>query len=191
LHEFAHAWSSSLLGDDYARRQGRVSLNPLRHLSPLGTLAIFLLPIGWARPVPVNAYNFRRPRRDYLLSSLAGPAANLLLAGACLLLMHVTRHANLLGPRGWTAMFYIHTGLAMAVVINSILAVINLLPIPPLDGSKIWQYLVPGLRLSFGKLTWVFVLLLILLLQSGSLSWLFDSVINAVLKSVPPMDYGI
>jgi Zn-dependent protease len=68
LHEFAHAASASLLGDDYARRQGRISLNPFRHLSLLGTLAILLFPFGWARPVPVNVYNFRRPKWSWSAS---------------------------------------------------------------------------------------------------------------------------
>ena len=87
-----HAWSASLLGDDFSRRQGRVSLNPFRHLTPLGTLAILFLPFGWGRPVPVNLYNFAHPRRDYLLTSLAGPAANFLLAAICLSL-HAFLHA--------------------------------------------------------------------------------------------------
>jgi hypothetical protein len=88
VHEFAHAWSASLLGDQLARRQGRVSLNPFRHMTLLGTLAILLLPIGWGKPVMVNLYNFRRPKVDYLLTSLAGPASNLLLAGLALAAMY-------------------------------------------------------------------------------------------------------
>ena len=94
VHEFAHAWSASLLGDDFARRQGRVSLNPLRHLSPLGTLVIFLgLPFGWGKPVLVNIYNFKHPRWDYLLSSLAGPAANVIMVGLCMAVMQWTRYS--------------------------------------------------------------------------------------------------
>ena len=84
FHEFAHAWSASLLGDDFASRQGRVSLNPLRHLSILGTLAIFFLPMGWGKPVEVNLYNFKQPRRDYLITSLAGPLANIIIVACCI-----------------------------------------------------------------------------------------------------------
>ena len=170
VHEFAHAWSASLLGDGFARRQGRVSLNPLRHLSPLGTLAIFLLPFGWGRPVPVNLYNFKRPRRDYLLTSLAGPAANVLVVAACLGLMLLTRHTYRFEPPydGWVEMA--HGMLAAVTVINVLLATFNLIPIPPLDGSKIWPCLLPGLKpAAGGRTTWIFVLVLLGLLWTDSL----------------------
>lgn len=191
LHEFAHAWSASLLGDDYPRRLGRVSLNPLRHLSPLGTLAIFLLPIGWGRPVLLNLYNFRHPRRDYLISSLAGPAANVLLVLLGLGLMQVTRRSYLLGtgPLAVAGMGFAHVGLASVVIINASLAVLNLLPIPPLDGSKIWPCLFPGLRVvSRGKMTLGFVVLLVVLLQTRLLNPVFDFAVGGALRWIPDID---
>jgi len=195
FHEFAHAWSASLLGDDFARRQGRVSLNPFRHLSLVGTLAVFVLPIGWAKPVPVNLYNFARPKRDYLLTSLAGPAANLIVVGLCLLLMQWTGRANAAGilgvsVAGLSSAFtdLAHAMLMMVALINTILAVINLLPIPPLDGSKIWPCLIPGLKPSFKpKTTWVFIILLIVLIRANALSPIIDFAVSGMSKLMPMM----
>jgi Zn-dependent protease len=189
VHEFAHAWSAYLLGDGYARRQGRLSLNPLRHLSPLGTLAIFLLPIGWAKPVPVNLYNFRRPKRDYLITSLAGPAANLIVLGLCLLLMQWTRHTYRFGPAAAGALSFAHIVLMFAAIINTVLAAINLLPIPPLDGSKIWPCVIPGLRPSFGKKTiWIFVAALAVLAWSGGLRPVIDFTLGTTIGLTPRSD---
>jgi len=188
VHEFAHAWLASLLGDDYPRRQGRVSLNPFRHLAPLGTLAILVLPFGWAKPVPVNLYNFKRPKRDYLLCSLAGPAANLVVATLCFGLMQITRHSLAVGPAG--PFFALGHVLLLAVAqINVMLATINLLPIPPLDGSKIWQLVFPGLKpASGGKATWIFIALLLALVWTGSLGKVIGFVLNGTGRLLPALD---
>jgi Zn-dependent protease len=189
LHEFAHAFSASLLGDDFPRRQGRLSLNPLRHLSLLGTLAIFLLPFGWAKPVRVNLYNFRRPRRDYFLSSLAGPAANLLVIAACFLLMQITRRSFLFGPGAEVPMGLAHWFLDWVALINVILATLNLLPIPPLDGSKIWPVLIPGLKPDFGgKWSRLFIILLVVLLWTGAISPIFGFAVRTLDRATPATD---
>jgi len=189
FHECAHAWSASLLGDDFARRQGRVSLNPLRHLSPLGTLAILLLPFGWGRPVPVNLYNFKHPRRDFLLTSLAGPAANLVVAAACLALMQWTRHSYQFGPRGVQPMSYAGHLLAMAVLINILLATLNMVPIPPLDGSRIWPCVIPGLKpIGSRRMNSVWLVVLIVVLGSHSLRPLLDSVVQQAIRLLPTSD---
>ncbi len=189
LHEFAHAWAASLLGDDYPRRRGRVSLNPLRHLAPLGTLAIFVLPFGWGRPVPVNLYNFRRPKRDYLLCSLAGPAANVMVVVVCLLLMLLTRHCYALGPAGCPFLALGHRMLTVVALINTMLAAINLLPIPPLDGSKIWPCLLPGLKPTYGSgAAGLFVILLLVLMWTGSIGKVVGVVLNGLLKVMPVSD---
>lgn len=134
VHEAAHAYSAKLLGDPTAERLGRISLNPLRHLTLWGTLAIFLLPIGWAKPVPVNINNFAKPKFHYLLTSLAGPASNLVLAAIALGILYLQPH-------------YIIQWICFSIFfVNSLLAVFNLLPIPPLDGSKIWPCIIPGLN---------------------------------------------
>lgn len=189
LHEFAHAWSASLLGDDFARRQKRVSLNPLRHLSLLGTLALFVIHFGWGKPVPVNLYNFKHPRRDYLITSLAGPTANVLVAAAAALLMLLTRRTYAFGAFGVPFIGLAHAFLSTVVLVNVILATVNLLPIPPLDGSKIWPCVIPGLKPSFGKkTTMLFIILLIFLLRGGGLDGLFGGVVDRVWSILPETD---
>ena len=186
VHEFAHAWVASLLGDDYARRQGRVSLNPLRHLSLLGTLAVFVLRFGWGKPVPVNLYNFKNPKRDYLLCSLAGPAANILLLAVSLLVMLWTRQTYRFGPAGVVWMNRAHSLLYALVLINAILAVVNLLPVPPLDGSKIWPCLIPKVKPSFSPRTRrLAIVVLIALVYTDSLDPLFKATIRAVSRIIP------
>ena len=105
VHEFAHAISAKWLGDRNPERMGRVSLNPFRHLSPLGTLALFVLGFGWGKPVEVNLYNFKKPKLYYLLSSLAGPASNLILCGLSLWVLYLRPHYLI--EFFFTSIFYI------------------------------------------------------------------------------------
>lgn len=189
FHEFAHAWSASLLGDDFARRQGRVSLNPFRHLTPLGTLAILFLPFGWGRPVPVNLYNFSRPRRDYLLTSLAGPAANLLLAAVCLGLMHFCLHP--FRYEGWQrpAIMLTYHLLQFAVLINTMLAALNLLPIPPLDGSKIWPCVLPHAKAAIQpKKNMFFLVVLVILVSTHAIDPILNGAMVRVARLMPNSD---
>lgn len=126
VHEFAHAWTAQLLGDPTAKYQGRVSLNPLAHLDPLGTILLFVAGFGWGKPVPVNPQYFERPALDELLVALAGPASNFLTALVLALLLRLIPSA----PVAEVMILVIH--------INLYLMVFNLVPIPPLDGSKIF-----------------------------------------------------
>lgn len=191
-HEFAHALAAHWLGDDFPRRQGRLSLNPLRHLSLLGTLALFIVHFGWAKPVVVNPYNFRHPRRDMLLTSLAGPAANLLLAGACLAAMQFTRHTFIFGVQHEAGMLLAHALLSMSIVLNVILAVLNLLPIPPLDGSRIWPVLLPQVRgVLAAKGTMIGTIALVTLLWTGRLDPLFHSAVQATRSIMPQTDQEV
>jgi Zn-dependent protease len=128
LHELAHGWVAHRMGDETAKRQGRLSLNPLKHLDPIGTLMLFLFGFGWAKPVPVNLENLHDPRRGFLFVSAAGIVANLVLAFMAFLLDHFLSPS----PSGILApvLYYL-------AQINIMLAAFNLIPIPPLDGSKI------------------------------------------------------
>jgi len=124
IHEFAHAWMADRLGDPTARLAGRLTLNPLAHLDPLGTLALFLFRVGWGKPVPIDQYNLRNPKRDSALIALSGPVSNIILAIIISVLYRFIRFLPL-------------TIIYPFLAINLSLAFFNLLPIQPLDGSKI------------------------------------------------------
>lgn len=136
IHEFSHALVAWKLGDPTARNLGRLTMNPLKHLDPIGTIAIFIFRFGWARPVPIDPTYFRHPARDMALSSLAGPAANVataLVAGL------VSRVFALLHVGGFPALLVNYF-----VLFNLILCFFNLIPIPPLDGSRLVYYFLPA-----------------------------------------------
>lgn len=146
-HELAHGLVADKLGDPTARLLGRLTLNPLRHLDPIGTLAVLFFGFGWARPVPVNTNNLRTPRTDMIWVSLAGPMANLMLALASAILL---RGFNLLGGLFVESAEVVSVVLvplqmmvAFSLLINVILGVFNLLPLPPLDGGKVLTGMLP------------------------------------------------
>jgi len=150
IHEFMHAWTAWKCGDDTALRLGRVSLNPLRHLDLIGTICLFFAPIGWAKPVPVNPHNFENPKRDEILVSGAGVAANMALGIICALVLRLFGREVLSIDRVGTILFMM---LMYGCLLNFGLAVFNLLPVPPLDGSHILKQLLPGeLAMRFGQL---------------------------------------
>ncbi|WIF93959.1 site-2 protease family protein [Caminicella sporogenes] len=137
LHEFAHAQTAVWLGDDTPKLQGRLSISPLVHLDILGFLMILIAGFGWAKPVEINPYNFKKPKRDDILVSLAGPLANLLIAIFFILLMKILYYI----PETILSDSLYHTIITIfdyTVWINIVLLVFNLLPIPPLDGSHIF-----------------------------------------------------
>ena len=144
FHEFAHAWSAWELGDDTARLHGRLTLNPLAHLDPIGSLLLILVGFGWAKPVPVNPYNFRNPKLGIAIVSAAGPFANFLLALVAAIPVRLGLLNLLYGMAGGQALAQ---GLATAVytfvVLNLNLMLFNLIPLGPLDGAKILRGLAP------------------------------------------------
>ncbi|MFB3815850.1 MAG: site-2 protease family protein [Terriglobales bacterium] len=146
VHESAHAWTAWRLGDPTARMLGRVTLNPIKHIDPIGTvllpaLALFYhFPmIGWAKPTPVDPRNFRHQMRDDILTSVAGPVSNFLIATVSIILLRVL--AMFGGARNISEPLAILLWLSMGI--NVLLAVFNLVPVPPLDGSHVLRHLLP------------------------------------------------
>jgi Zn-dependent protease len=164
FHEYAHAWAANKMGDETAKMMGRLTLNPLRHLNIIGTIAIVLFGFGWAKPVPISPDNFRNRKRGIILVSFAGPLANLILAVAFTVL---ARLSNLLPGGGISFIAYVQAILGLAVFYNLILALFNLIPIPPLDGSQILFSLIPlrNVKVVFWLQRYGFILLLVLLIS--------------------------
>lgn len=146
VHEVAHGLVASRLGDPTARLQGRLTLNPLPHIDPLGALAFILVGFGWAKPVPVNARNLKRPMRDMALVAVAGPLSNFALAFVALLVLRIV------GPHLATPFFaYPVLGVLQFIYLFNLgLAIFNLIPLPPLDGGHFLPYFLP--RASWGLL---------------------------------------
>ncbi len=139
FHEMAHGWAAYALGDNTARNAGRLTLNPLAHIDPIGFLCILIAGIGWAKPVPINPFYFKHRKRDIALTALAGPAANILL---CFIGFFIYFGIMLFSTNRILialAEFFMYTA-----SISAGLAVFNLLPVPPLDGSKILYPLLPN-----------------------------------------------
>ena len=173
VHEMAHAWTADRLGDPTARLLGRVSLNPLVHADLIGTVVFPLMAlvsgvplIGWAKPVPVNIRLLRHQRRDYVLVAAAGPASNLVLAFAAATVMSLGARDAVDGP---SLPIVLASLLAGAVQINLLLAVFNMIPIPPLDGGNVLSGLLPrDLAAGFDRIRpYGFLILYALVLTDG------------------------
>ncbi len=192
FHEVAHGWTALALGDPTAKEQRRLSLNPIRHVDPVGTLlvpgALALLggPIfGWAKPVPVIKQRLNNPRFGMMAVAAAGPATNLILAGIAAVALGLVATTLTLPPVG--AIEWVLTALNYFIVINIFLALFNLLPIPPFDGSHILEGLLPrSLAVHFEKLQQVGMLLLVGLI---AVTWAFPD--SGVIENVvlPPVEW--
>ena len=151
VHELSHGAAARLLGDPTATRAGRLSLNPLRHIDPVGFLMMLVAHVGWAKPVPVDMRHFKRPKRDMALTALAGPASNFLLALAAL------RLGSLLyafaPENGSIVLAYVRFFLCYIAVLSVGLGLFNLVPVPPLDGSRVLFSLLPD-RLYLQLMRW-------------------------------------
>ncbi len=208
VHECAHAWTAWRLGDPTARMLGRITLNPLKHLDPFGSVIFPLIGLyyggmlfGWAKPTPVTARNFKNYRRDDIIVSLAGPASNLLMASVALVLLLIMKHAvggglvaieaaRYLAHRVPIAtdnlppLFPIALFLYYVIFLNLLLFVFNLIPVPPLDGSHILRHFLPYNALQVYDRIGVFGMLIIMLLAGGFIFRIFLYPLQSIFDSI-------
>ncbi len=181
IHELAHGWVADRMGDPTAKWLGRLTLNPMKHLDPFGSIALLIFGFGWAKPVPVNFLNLRDLRKGMIYVSAAGITANMILAFIAFLIMRLTQDYDL-GP--------LHTMLYFAARVNIMLAAFNLIPIPPLDGSKILMGFLPGeLRYQLERLEPFGMFIILGLLYLGALNpviSLFQGIIISIIRLFIP-----
>ena len=188
-HEVSHGFVADKLGDNTARRMGRLTLNPLKHLDVLGTLMVFIIGIGWAKPVPVNFNNLRHPKRDMIWVAAAGPVTNFCLALLSAMLMRGILTASAGISEGLPVMIIkpIVLMLAFSVLINLALAIFNLIPVPPLDGGRIAVGILPyrqAMLLSRIEPFGIFIILAMIFLPGLlNLPGIFEFVIEPVLNA--------
>lgn len=181
IHEVAHGWMAYKLGDPTAHLAGRLTLNPIKHLDLLGTLVFFLTQaIGWAKPVPIDPRYFKHPRRDMMLVAIAGPGSNLLAATIAAFFIRFIGPLLMISLPSlnsiWEPLFYM--GL-LAIQLNIALAIFNLIPIPPLDGSKIILGLLPyRLAIQYQRLEPFGFILLLVLIFTGSIERFFLPIVK-------------
>lgn len=178
VHEYAHARIAVSLGDSTPRLQGRLTLNPIAHLDPIGLIMLWLVQFGWAKPVQVNARNFDNWRQGMMYVALAGPGANLITAFSSLILMALCLKLGLME-------YWLITTLQLIFSYNVIFAVFNLLPIPPLDGSKVLMNYLPGrLAYRYEGFEQYGTFVLIALVYLGVIGIILNPLINGVMGAM-------
>lgn len=184
FHEIAHGWVALKLGDPTAKMLGRLSPNPLKHIDPIGTVLVPVLLFlssgflfGWAKPVPITWENLKHPRRDMALVAIAGPLTNLLMAVLWALVVKFAIMADPAGASG-IAKFLMYSGMA-GIFINIILCVLNLLPLPPLDGGRVLVGVLPGpMAWQVSRIEPYGFIILVLLLMTGILGKILSPIVS-------------
>jgi Zn-dependent protease len=192
VHEFAHAFVAYKFGDHTAKNQGRLTLNPLQHLDPFGTLLILIAGFGWARPVPVNRFFFKKPRLAGILVSVAGPISNLVLVSIAFFVWYLLLRTGI----AESAPTNVEDFLNLFIYLNTILFIFNLLPFPPLDGYRIIEDLVPASvrpKLtqfeSYGSV--IFLILVITPLDQYTIQPIFNVILPVVLDGLDAFFYQL
>ena len=181
FHEFCHGLAARLVGDPTAERYGRLTLNPLAHFDIVGTLMLLFVGFGWAKPVPINTRYFRHPRRDLIIVSLAGVAGNIMTAILSVLFLRFCGEwwYSLTGRAGLTVVIQM-------ININMGLAAFNLIPIPPLDGSRVLEAFLPYKYMEYYYwLERYGMIILLVLLMTGIINVLFEPIINLLWMLLP------
>ena len=183
IHEYSHAWAAEHLGDPTPRLMGRLTLNPLAHLDPIGTIMLILVRFGWGKPVQFDPYNLRNPRRDGAIISIAGPISNMIAASLCAILLHLPVHLVL-------AVF-----IQELLILNVVLGIFNLVPIHPLDGFKIVEGILPEQQAhewhELERYGMIFLIFLLFPIFGGAapiqriISPVIDFVLRVLLPSAP------
>ena len=190
IHELAHGWMAKKLGDPTAEYMGRLTFNPLSHLDPMGTVSMLLFGIGWAKPVPIDPRYFKNPKKGMALVGLAGPVSNLIIAFTASLLRRATiaiyayaLPPSAINPTSLKAFSIIYAFFYIFEILNISLAVFNLIPVPPFDGSRVFYFLLPD-KYYFGVMRYERQIMMItmVLLFTGILDYPLDLIRGGIMN---------